>query len=109
MKRILTCLLILVVVGVFDPTSSWADPRRQEYDVPGEGVGAGDDDEPHKTGLQVAVPGVGQSPREAHAVARRQAPVESRMERQVGYLRRFASFVDRLARLRNLLDSKSSR
>jgi hypothetical protein len=56
MKRILTCLLVLLVVGVFDPESSWADPRRQEYDVPGEQVGGGDDDEPTKTGLPVSTP-----------------------------------------------------
>lgn len=110
MKRILICLLVALWVGAFQPASSWADPRRQEYDIPGENNNSGDDDNPTKSGAAVGSPAVGQPGRGAQAVSN--PPVSAAApatQHRTSTRQRLVQFVERLVQFTEKLNIKSSR
>jgi hypothetical protein len=100
MKRIFFCLLVLFIgIGTSLPQHAGADPRRPEYDIPGDN-NSGDDDEPYKTGQGSSTPSVGQgvdlnacptTPRVPET-----APDSDVRERRVAFSRRIVGLLQRL-------------
>lgn len=108
MKRILICLLVLFIgIVVSLPQPAGSDPRRQEYDVPGEYSNSGDDDVPNKTALGTGSITVGRPAERARTVASPGPSGAQEASTKRTPHHRLVGFIERLRGVSNRLSIKS--